>query len=153
MLVAGLSSASTPEEAATAYRALAEASLALHTATNLPENEIARLQGELQSVQDTLSETQRVTAAVVAATTAVAGLDNDSLEADVDAARTVIDAAKTALTGAMNVSDADKASLQAATRQSRDVRCLPSKWRWQPGRLRNRDQRGHAEDHRTLLPR
>ena len=113
-LVSALSATSTPEEAAAAYGALAEASLALHTATNLPDNVIARLQGDLQSVQDTLSDTQSVTSAVVAATTAVAGLDNDSLEADVMAARTAVDAAVRVLASAVNVSPSDKAGLQAA---------------------------------------
>ena len=113
-LVGALSSTSTPEQAAAAYGALAEASLALHTATNLPDNVIAKLQDDLKSVQDTLSDTQSATAAVVAATTAVAGLNNDSLEADVEAARTAVEAAKTALASAVNVSPSDRTSLLGA---------------------------------------
>ena len=75
---------------------------------------IAQLRSDLQGVRDTLSDTQSVTSAVVAATTAVAGLDNDSPAADVTAARAAVEAAKTALAGAPNVSDGDRASLQAA---------------------------------------
>ena len=113
-LVAGLSSTSTPEEAAAAYGALAEASLALHTATNLPDNVIAKLQDDLKSVQDTLSDAQTATAAVVAATTAVAGVNDDSDEADVDAARTALNNAKTALANAQNLGDSDRTNLQSA---------------------------------------
>ena len=114
VMVGLLSSTSTPEEAAAAYGALADAQAALHTATNLDENLIAKLREDLQTVRGQLTDAQTATAAVVAATTAVASVNDDSEEAGVQAARTALDNAKTALANAANLAEADRTSLQAA---------------------------------------
>ena len=99
-LVAALTSSSTPEEAAAAYDALGKAQAAVHAATNLPENRIADLQGQI----DELTSAASVWEAVATATSMVDGLTDESTDTEVTAARTAVTAAQTALTGAADLS-------------------------------------------------
>ena len=128
--MAALTSSSTPEEAAAAYDALGKAQAAVHAATNLPEDRIADLQGQINDLRDDLddaddlaTEMRSVTAAVTAATTAVDGLGDESMDADVTAARTAVADAQTALGAAMLLSADDMAAQQALI-DSADSRLL-----------------------------
>ena len=51
VMVAALTDSSTAEDAAAAYTALGEAQAALHTASSLPENQIAAKQAEIDALQ------------------------------------------------------------------------------------------------------
>ena len=82
-LVDALTSSSTPEDAAAAYAALGTAQAAVHAATNLPENQIAALQRQV----DELTSAASVWEALSTATAMVDGLTDDSDDAAVTAAR------------------------------------------------------------------
>ena len=104
VLVDALMSSSTPEEAAEAYDALGKAQAAVHAATNLPANQIAKLQGQvdqlvldLDAANMVATQAASVKTALATATTMVDGLTNDSTDTDVTAARGAVTAAQTAL--------------------------------------------------------
>ena len=105
--VAALTSSSTPEEAAAAYGALGEAQTAVHAATNLPDNQIAALQSQVDTLTTQLNtantvimQAASVKEALAAATTAVDGITDESDDAAVAAARTAVGDAQAALTAA-----------------------------------------------------
>ena len=104
-LVEMLTSSSTPEQAAEAYAALGAAQAALHAATNLPENRIAELQGQIDTLTTNYNtantiamQAAAVKAELAVATTAVDGLTDESDDTAVAAARTAVAAAQAALT-------------------------------------------------------
>ena len=81
VMVAALTDSSTAEDAAAAYTALGEAQTALHTASSLPENQIAAKQAEIDDLQaqvdqltidlaEATKEPDAPTAAMIAATKA-----------------------------------------------------------------------------------
>ena len=109
-LVGALTSSSTPEEASAAYAALGAAQAALHAATNLPANQIAAIQSQVDQLTIDLNaanavamQAAAVKAALATATAAVDGLTDASAEADVTAARSAVAAAQAALAAATDV--------------------------------------------------
>ena len=110
VLVGALTSSSTPEEASAAYAALGAAQAALHAATNLPANQIAAIQSQVDQLTIDLNaanavamQAAAVKAALATATAAVDGLTDASAEADVTAARSAVAAAQAALAAATDV--------------------------------------------------
>ena len=119
-LVHALTPSSSAADAAAAYGALGAAQAAIHGATNLPANQIAALQKQVDDLTtevgnaDTASSQRTaVTDALVAANAAIGLLNDGSLEADVQAARALVTAAQNALTAATGLSQSEKDGLTA----------------------------------------
>ena len=108
--VAALTSTSTAEEAAAAYGALAAARTAVHAATNLPANQIAALQAQIDMLTTQLDTANTVAMqavsvkeALATATAAIDGLTDESTDMDVEAARTAVGDAQAALAAATDL--------------------------------------------------
>ena len=122
-LVDALTSTSTAADASAAYAALGAAQVALHAATNLPANQIAALQTQIDDLTTNADDTntmamqfRAVVDAVNDAQAAIDALTDDSTDADVAAANAMVAAARTALTGAeaLGADDLDRLGDQVA---------------------------------------
>ena len=99
---------------------MADARTAVHATTNLPENQIAALQGMIDTLTMNLNtatmmatQYRAVVSAVNSAQTAIDGLTDESMDANVDDANTMVTAARTALTGADALDADDTAGLES----------------------------------------